>query len=291
MKYPKLLKPIFDIAIPWNILEEAPDIREKVRKIGYICRGASIFQTSKLIIYTYGNYDVNEVNFLKRNIEYLITPPYLRKNVFKIEKDLKYVGLLPPLLTPNHGISNDKIKPGDIREGIVIKWDGYYSIVKISDNVYAKIPKPYPIGSKIIVKIEAKTDRENYFRAFKIDKDKLNIYWGLEVELKDIKELFYSKNYDLIILTGKEGLKLHEVYDNLISKLKTSNRILIIFGSPRYGVDNILEIIGLKNYLNKYPFINFIPEQGVETIRTEEAIIAVLSILHTFRILLSINKI
>jgi len=37
--------------------------------------------------------------------------------------------------------------------------------------------------------------------------------------------------------------------------------------------------------LTKYPFINFIPGQGVETVRTEEAVIAVLSILNIFRYL------
>jgi hypothetical protein len=38
------LKPIIDIAIPSDFLAEVPDDREAVRKIGYVGRGAAIFQ-------------------------------------------------------------------------------------------------------------------------------------------------------------------------------------------------------------------------------------------------------
>lgn len=63
------------------------------------------------------------------------------------------------------------------------------------------------------------------------------------------------------------------------------DRVLVIFGSPYHGVDEILRAEGMEWALRKYPFINFIPGQGVETVRTEEAVIAVLSILNLVRYL------
>ncbi len=286
-RFPKLLKPIIDIAVPWNVLEEAPDEREKVRKISYICRGAAIFQVSVLYVYTFGKYDPKELRFLVRNLEYLITPPYLRKQLFKLEPELKLAGLLAPLRTPSHYATSTRPKPGDYAEGVVIRWDGYYSIVKIGENLYAKVPRPYPIGTVLTLRIEAETGREDTFRAHVVDKDKLGIYWNIRTEVKELRELVRSQDYSLIILTGKEGKDLRTVYKELIARLRSARedgkKILVLFGSPRMGVDQILSQEGIEIEEPRMMFINFIPEQGVDTVRTEEAIIAVLSTLHFMR--------
>ncbi len=289
MNLPRLLKPIIDIAIPWNVLEEAPDDREKVRKIGYICRGAAIFQVSKIIIYRYGRFNENEINFIRKNIEYLITPPYLRKDLFKIEPELKYAGLLPPLKTPCHYVASRNLKPGDIVEGVVVRWDGYFSIVKIGEKMFAKIPKPYPIGSRLVLRIEAESEKGKMYRAHVIDKDKLRVYWNLSVDVKYINEVLKDEDYGLIILTGREGKSIVECFEDIVRMInnlrKNDKKILVMFGSPKRGIDEIFREEGLD--LSKYMFINFIPDQGVETIRTEEAIISVLSILHFIRTCIS----
>ncbi len=285
MRPPRLIKPIIDVAVPWNVLEECPDEREKIRKIGYICRGAAIFQTSRLIIYRYGKVNEKELRFLKRNLEYLVCPPYLRKDLFKIEPELKYAGLLPPLKTPCHYLaSRDKIKPGDIVEGIVTRWDGYFSLVKIGEGKFARVPRPYPVGSRLVVRIEAES-REGKYRAHVVSLDKIEIYWNIMIEEKHLKELLNMEDYSTIILTGREGRDIRELYQDIqreLSRAKEQNkRILVIFGSPRKGVDQIFQEEGID--LGKYYYVNFIPEQGVETIRTEEAIISVLSVLHFIR--------
>jgi len=89
-----------------------------------------------------------------------------------------------------------------------------------------------------------------------------------------VKELF-AENFDTVILTGKEGRSICE------ARLRLRGRVLVVFGGPRHGVDEILSMEGLsvENHL-----INFVPMQGVETIRTEEAMVAVLSILNMMRI-------
>jgi predicted SPOUT superfamily RNA methylase MTH1 len=54
---------------------------------------------------------------------------------------------------------------GEIREGVVERWDGYYSLVYIGAGKYAKVPKPYPVGTRLMVKIEAPTGRPDTYRA------------------------------------------------------------------------------------------------------------------------------
>lgn len=280
----KLLKPVIDIAIPSDVISEAPDDREAIRKIGIIGRGAGIFQVGKVIVYRHslsGNYD--RADFISKNLQYLVTPPYLRKDLFKISRELKLAGLLPPLKTPNHA-PEGKPERGEYRDGIVIRWDGYYSIVKIGDGVYAKVPRPMPLGTRVVIQIDAPTNREDTYRAHVIPRDKLNIYWGYDVEVIDLKTLFMNNTYDGVLLTGKEGDDVGKVINRIVGLLKT-RRVLVIFGSPRNGVDEILKAEGLEDVLNNHPFVNFIPGQGVETVRTEEAIITVLSILNFLRYL------
>lgn len=276
------LKPIIDIAIPSDFLAEAPDEREAIRKIGYLGRGAAIFQVSKIIIYRHklAN-DKDRAEFILKNLQYLSTPPYLRRDIFKLSRDLKYAGLLPPLKIPSHVVKKEPER-GEFREGIVIKWDGYFSIVKIGNNIYAKVPKPMPLGTRVIIQIDAQTSRGDTYRAHVVPKDRLSIYWGFDVEIADLSTLF--RNYSTIILTGKEGIEIGNVM-NEIRGLMDREKLLIIFGSPYHGIDEILKAEGMGNILQSYPFVNFIPSQGVETVRTEEAVIAVLSILNLFRYL------
>ncbi|WP_367834513.1 putative RNA uridine N3 methyltransferase [Vulcanisaeta sp. JCM 16159] len=133
-----------------------------------------------------------------------------------------------------------------------------------------------------MVQVDAPTTRDDTYRAHVIPRERLGIYWGFESEVMDISKLF--SNYDYAILTGKEGTGIKDAMEHVRNALGR-DRVLVIFGSPYHGVDEILRAEGMEWALRKYPFINFIPGQGVETVRTEEAVIAVLSILNLVRYL------
>ncbi|WP_342765429.1 RNA methyltransferase [Vulcanisaeta sp. JCM 14467] len=98
----------------------------------------------------------------------------------------------------------------------------------------------------------------------------------------DLNNLFGV--YDYVILTGREGVSIKDAMD-YVRNAMSRDRVLVVFGSPYHGVDEILKAEDMEEVLRKYPFINFIPGQGVETVRTEEAVIAVLSILNLVRYL------
>lgn len=258
-----------DIAIPHDVLSEAPDEESKARKLGYIARAAAIFRVDNIIIYTYGDdIDWGSVERMKMLLEYAVAPPNLRRRLFKLDRRLKLAGLLPPLKIPSH-LAPKEPGRGDIIEGIVEKWDGYYSLVYIGGRKYAKVPKPYPIGSKIFVRIEAETDRPDILRASVVKRPPEGFYAGYKVSVRPFKSLAEGRSQ--IILTGREGASICGGLP------KPAKDALVIFGGPRAGVDEIMKKEGVEL---KGVFLNFAPGQGVEAIRTEEAVFIVLALLN-----------
>ena len=70
------------IAIPSNILEDCQSLSDKTSKIGLIARAISIFKVTK--IHVYKNKGRSDNEFILLLLRYLVTPQYLRKNLFPI---------------------------------------------------------------------------------------------------------------------------------------------------------------------------------------------------------------
>jgi len=67
---------------------------------------------------------------------------------------------------------------------------------------------------------------------------------------------------------------------DLTTKWKSASHPLIVFGSPNEGIPEILARSGM-NVSNAMDFnLNTIPGQGVETVRTEEALWGSLAVLN-----------
>ena len=81
-------------------------------------------------------------------------------------------------------------------------------------------------------------------------------------------------------MTSKNGNDVNEVLGEIRNRWSRSQKAMIIFGSPTHGIDEILAQDGIKTGDISGFRINTIPKQGVETIRTEEAIFASLSIIN-----------
>ena len=109
------------IAIPASVISDTPHLREKTSKIGLIARAAAIFRVNEILLYP-DNLKVDQsrdLRFIALLLNYLETPQYLRKALFKLEPDLQYAGILPPLRTPHHPLSGKTkhLKVGEYREG------------------------------------------------------------------------------------------------------------------------------------------------------------------------------
>lgn len=260
----------FSIAIPHDVLSEAPDEESKVRKLGLIARAAAIFRVELIVIYHYGRPLTEDIELARAVLEYAVTPPYLRRKVFGIDRRLRHVGLLPPLKIPSH-LAPREPRPGEVREGVVERWDGYYSLVYIGGGLYAKVPRPHPVGARLLVRIEAPASRPGVYRA-SVYRSTPPTYWGYRVEVRPLSRLF--DGFDSVVLTGKEGSSICEV------PLDLRGRTLVVFGGPRKGVDEIFREEGVEV---RHPLVNFVPGQGVESIRTEEAVLGVLAVLNYMR--------
>ena len=117
-----MIKPKISIAIPASIISDTPHLREKTAKIGLIARAAAIFRINQIILYPDNpkQDQHKDLQLIALLLNYLETPQYLRKTLYKIDPDLQYAGILPPLRTPNHPLSGKTKhqKIGEYREGI-----------------------------------------------------------------------------------------------------------------------------------------------------------------------------
>ncbi|MDH5689239.1 MAG: hypothetical protein OEZ48_15425, partial [Candidatus Bathyarchaeota archaeon] len=78
----------------------------------------------------------------------------------------------------------------------------------------------------------------------------------------------------------RRGTEFTSISDGLKEKIKRSERVLVAFGAPTQGLYEIAEREGVKLTSIADYVINTIPNQATETVRTEEAVYATLSLLN-----------
>jgi predicted SPOUT superfamily RNA methylase MTH1 len=282
--FPKRRPQFVSIAIPASLVEDTPHLREKTYKVGLIGRAASIFRVEEIIIYpdVLDKNQKNEIEFIFSVLNYMETPPYLRKHLIKIDPKLKYVGILPPLRTFHHPNSRsvEMVNEGELREGVVVKLNGEKSFAYIGLDKLAIIYKKIPIGERITVKVN-KVGK--FIEASIVPKTSINSYWGYKVKKSKnpLGKIIKSRDYDLIIGTSRYGKKFEEIIHDLKQAWLSSKRIIILFGSPRKGIIEILKEEGLKAEEVIDFLVNTAGNQGVETIRTEEAVYISLAVFNT----------
>src|SRR3990172_1897731 len=132
------------------------------------------------------------------------------------------------------------------------------------------------IGQRITVQF--KSEYPN-FSVKEILKDTLKDYWGYKV--KERGNLFSTlSTWDgQIILTSRKGKMISQEFSKWF--LESKKPILVVFGSPERGLHEILG--GKIHQIQNSKILNFFPNQATETVRLEEALIGVLSILNIFQ--------
>ncbi len=270
------------VALPASILSVLPSLREKTFIVGVIARVLSIFRVNKLIVYRDKDSSRRDVLVFREVINYVLIPPYLRRILVKKKPILRYVGLIRPLQIPSHIVSLNPVE-GEYREGVIIKAKNNTVQVDIglAKPVLIRIDKDYTFRKRqrIIVFIE----KTNPLKARIIeDKNKVDVYWGFDFKLSnsiiDIINEFKGEK-KIVIATSKYGEYIGDIRDSINRDLKTSNDILILFGGPRKGLYEIFADEGLRLENNVDYVVNFVRNQGTKTIRTEEALPIVLSII------------
>lgn len=253
------------VALPDSLLMEDRDLRDKTLKLGQIARAASIFCVRRIIIFPDPMGEGGKDNILIRDVlQYIETPQYLRKRLYPLKPHLKFAGLLPPLKIPSHK-REAVLRDGEFREAFIE--------LKGRDERVAFVGTPNPIkytgkakpGSRQTVRIRIES---GVAKAIDASRSEINEYWGYSVKM--VTDLFqYIERYNLKVATSRLGTPITHIWENLCLKLGSSPTCVVVFGSPKRGLFEMFQ----NQDMTRFDFVlNVVPGQGVETVRTEEAV-------------------
>ncbi|MHC1624796.1 MAG: putative RNA uridine N3 methyltransferase [Methermicoccaceae archaeon] len=264
------------ILIPSSLLEEVGDLRVKTYKIGQLARTMSVFQADKMAIYRDG--EVDESRLIDLVLRYAETPQYLRRHLFPRKRELKYAGVLQPLRTPHHPLRSAGV--GEYRVGVLIKVepDGSAWVeLGLERPALLRNPEGVKEGERINVRVFSKTP----LVVERVQRDEVPVYWGYQTKVvqsldRELQELKEMGTY--LIGTSRMGVDVTLSLLDSIRKDMGDKDVAIAFGSPRKGLNKMVQRMSVFDVV-----LNTIPNQGSETVRTEEALFATLALINTIR--------
>jgi len=273
------------IAIPASAISDTPHLREKTSKIGLIGRAAAIFRVNEIIVYTGGakTSQLEDAALMTALLAYMETPQYLRKSLFRIEPQLQFAGILPPLRTPHHPLfsRSTSLRAGEYREGVVLAGTKGGLLIDIGvDKPALMREERFVIGKRLTTRVVREGEQVEVENS---DRDQIPVYWGYTVSAHErpFIELFKKGRFDLTIATSKFGTRVTDIAEKIAEKWTKAKNILVAFGAPAQGLFEIARDEGV-NLNDKVDFVvNTIPNQGTDTVRTEEAVLGSLAIFNT----------
>jgi methyltransferase len=273
------------IAVPVSVISDTPHLREKTSKIGLIGRAAAVFRVDEIIVYpdNAGKGKQNkDADLMALLLSYLETPQYLRKRFFKLDPQLQYAGILPPLRTPHHPLNRKarNLTAGEYREGVTVDKTREGLLVDIGVERPAVMRETqWGLGKRLTVQVVA-ADKRVEVQAVSIDE--VPGYWGYKVkrEHNGFGRLVEDGKFDLVVATSKIGVKFTDVVAEMGKQWREAECTLVAFGAPSRGLHEIVADEGLDLDDLADFVVNMVPEQGTETVRTEEALFASLAVLN-----------
>ena len=281
------------ILIPSSIVDNAQSKELRTYLIGEIARTLGIFKISEVIIFHDKLKDNSKdyINYFIKNLQYLETPQYLRKTLFPVSDDLKLSGLMNPLESQHH-LRKDEWSP--YREGCVLNRpvNGEYSWVNIGLNKDCKINQKLPPKTRVTVKLNETgfNNKLKFYTGTPVSMSEPFLqngtYWGYVIRVCEtyddiFKNSIYKEGYDFIIGTSDKGenYRTADFY-----KKKNFKHCLIIFGGIS-GIEGMM-VDDEHNQINEGNieknfdlYLNTCMNQGLRTIRTEEAILISLAVI------------
>src|SRR5712692_3182618 len=257
------------VSIPDTILEEQESLREKTAKLGQVARYCALFGVDAIRVF-HDPRGRGESSFVKRVLEFLETPQYLRRRLFPLSEDLRFAGLLPPLRIPSHKakVPPGRIQAGEFREGVVLA-DGFS--VDAGLDVSVTLRKKERPQKRVTLRISSASNAR--VEGIPVDRRDVTPYWGYSVEVSGTGSLLADSAFPLKVATSRHGDPVARVARGLRKDLEGSRGVMLLFGSPSRG---LFETVG-KDLRSRVSYVvNLFPEQNVVTARSEEAILSAL---------------
>jgi methyltransferase len=257
------------VAVPDTVLEEQESTREKTAKLGQIARYCALFGVDAVRVF-HDPRGRGESSFIKKVLEYLETPQYLRRRLFPLSEDLKYAGLLPPLRIPSHKakVPLGGLQAGEVREAVVLA-DGLSADAGL--DVPVTLRRREPPQRRLTLRITSVS--RSGVEATPVDRRDVKTYWGYSVDISGTGALLADPAFPLKVATSRLGDPIARVARGLRIDLQSSGAVMLLFGSPSRG---LFETVG-KDLRSRVGYVvNLFPEQNVVTARSEEAILSAL---------------
>ena len=286
------------VLVPSSLTREAEDKREATRKLGYVARAATIFRVDRLVVFPDRGAEGRWGDgFVETVLRYAATPPYLRKEAWGKRDELEYVGVMPPLRTaPQTGSGSDE--SGSLRQGIVTEV-GSEGRVRVNCGLQHPVSLPTPDGMDVGEgeRVTIRVSSRRPVRAKLVDQAPP----GYDVIASDLSTELSRDDAGVRIATSRHGEQLGVSRLGDIVADTGARGMTVAFGSPERGLPEILgfdpadvpsggservvadeaaerdvtEPDGSRFDL----WLDAVPNQGSEVVRTEEAMFAVLACL------------
>jgi predicted SPOUT superfamily RNA methylase MTH1 len=288
------------VLVPDSLAREAEDRREATRKLGYVARAATVFRVDRLTVYPdpdgRGKW---ESGFVETVLRYAATPPYLRKEVWDRRDELEGAGVLPPLRVASRtGSGSDE--SGSLRQGIVTEV-GADGRVRVNCGLQHPVSLPVPDGLDVGEgeRVSVRVSSRRPVRAKLVDES----LPGFAVDATDLDAALERDDAGLTIAASRFGEELtvtsldqlvealrggDEISDESVEGAAARDHLTVAFGAPERGLPAILETdppaSGETGDDTRFDlWLNTVPDQGSEVVRTEEALFATLAPLNLSR--------
>lgn len=291
------------IALPGSIVDACLTHELATSLVGRIGRAAAMFRVTEIVVFCEGRPDVlarrraphldgsNGELFLYKLLCYMETPPYLRKAFFPISPDLRHAGLLPALDIPSHSRVEETSAPW--REGVVLKkaismQRDAGSWVDVGLGVDCAIDRRLQPGVRVTVRMDERSKKHLAGTAVSPHAPgEAGTYWGYTVRLAASLERVFSEcphegGYDLRLGAAEQGASLFASETRAILRREYSHAVLVFGGAD--GLQGAVEAdTSLRGSLDSCglfdALVNTIPDQGVRTVHTDEAVLLSLAAL------------
>ncbi|PSQ44837.1 hypothetical protein BRD17_02995 [Halobacteriales archaeon SW_7_68_16] len=263
------------VLVPSSVVREAEDKREATRKLGYVARAATVFRADELVVFPdpSGERGRGE-SFVTTVLEYATTPDYLRKGAFDVRDELEFVGVLPPLRA-SWQTGSESTDSGSLRQGLVtdVGPDGRVRVTcGLQHPISLVVPAELAVdeGERVPIRVSSRRP----VRAKLVDEP----LPGLVVRRSDL-ETVLGRTSGVTIAASRYGQALTVAgLGNLAATL--DDGATVVFGAPERGLPAITgdEPGGDRDRFDRW--VNAVPNQGSDVVRTEEAMFAVLACLN-----------
>ncbi|MFP4530206.1 MAG: putative RNA uridine N3 methyltransferase [Halodesulfurarchaeum sp.] len=274
------------VLVPSSIVRETTDKRAATLKLGYVARAAAVFGIDRLGVFPDpAGITHLDGGFVETVLRYAATPPYLRKEVFGTRDELEYVGVLPPLRLSSW-TGSESSGSGSIRQGVVtqVGSDGRVWVnCGLQHPVSLHVPSSMTVaeGERVTIRVSSREP----VRAKLVDEP----VPGFVVERVDLRDALSRPDAGFRVATSRHGTPITASMAGELAARGVSDGLTVAFGAPGRGLPEILGLDPSDLAADPAPptasetrpktdhpggfdaWLNTIPDQGSEVVRTEEA--------------------